>query len=228
MIALGTNIVDHGPRYAETVAGRFPVEPWATSTNLVFLFIIAYWLIRIIRSPARHRMLLAALPVLAIGWLGGTMYHATRSHDLWLLMDWMPILILALMAAFWLWHNVTGRTLFALLAITVSLQAAMLVHLLPGLKHGYHIGLGYGMLALTILIPAGVHCALRWRTGWPWLVSALLAFVVAIAARQLDHRLGELLLPMGSHFLWHIFGGVSVFCLMAYIFGAGERKTMAP
>jgi hemolysin III len=35
-------IADHGPIYAETVPGRFPVEPWATLTNLIFLAVIIY------------------------------------------------------------------------------------------------------------------------------------------------------------------------------------------
>lgn len=219
---LSTNIMDHGPRYAETRPGRFPVEPWATFTNLIFLFIIVYWAVRIRRSRVRHGMLCAALPVLGVGWFGGTVYHATRSHDLWLVMDWMPIMILTLMAAFWLWRGVTGRAVFAALAIALSMFLTMLAHLLPGLKHGQHITLGYTMLALAILVPACIHCALRWRAGWWRTAVALLAFVVAIAARGLDSGLGARLLPMGSHFLWHIFGGLSAFWLISYIFGAAE------
>lgn len=224
MTAFTTNIVDHGPRYVETCPGRFPVEPWATFTNLIFLFIIVYWAVRIRRSPARHAMLRAALFILGIGWVGGTVYHATRSHDLWLAMDWMPIMVLALMAAFWLWRGVTRHSMFATMAIALSILLAMLAHLVPGLKHGQHITLGYIMLALSILVPACLHCALRWRAGWPWMVSALLAFAVAITARGLDSGLGARLLPMGSHFLWHIFGGISAFCLISYIFGAGEAS----
>ena len=230
MITIGASIVDHGPRYAETLPGRIPVEPWATYTNLVFLFTIVYWALRIRRSPVRHRMLIFALPILGIGWFGGTVYHATRSHNLWLAMDWMPIMILALTAAFWLWRGITGRSLFAALAMELSFLPTMLVHNLPGLKHGYHISLGYSMMALTILVPAGIHCALRWRAGWPRLACSVAAFAVAIAARVLDSLAGQNLLPMGSHFLWHIFGGLAAFCLISYIFGAGERaaKGLSP
>ena len=222
IIGIGTNIADHGPRYAETQAGRFPVEPWATYTNLVFLFTMVYWAMRVRRSPVRHGMLRFALPVLGIGWFGGTVYHATRSSDLWLAMDWMPIMILTLTAAFWMWRGVTGRALFATLAMAVSLFLTMLVHLVPGMKHGYHISLGYSMLAVSILVPASVHCAMRWPAGWLRLTCAVLAFAVAIAARWVDSGLGARLLPMGSHFVWHILGGLSAFCLISYIFGAGE------
>ena len=223
-----TNVVDHGPRYAETQPGRLPVEPWATYTNLIFLFIIVYWGIRIRSSAVRHTMLRVGLMILGIGWFGGTVYHATRSSDLWLVMDWMPIMILALMAAFWLWHGITGYTALATLAMTLSMFLTMLAHLLPGLEHGQHITLGYIMLALSILVPACIHCVMRWRAGWWRMTFALAAFAVAIAARELDSGLGARILPMGSHFLWHIFGGFSVFCIISYIYGAGNIRSEAP
>lgn len=224
MIELCTSVMDHGPRYAETVPGRFPVEPWSTYTNLIFLFITVYWFIRVRRSPARHRTIAAGLPVLAIGWLGGTVYHATRSHDLWLAMDWVPIMILALATVFWLWRGVTGRALFAVLAMAISMLLTMSVHLLPGLQPGHHIGIGYTMIAMSILVPSVAHCAMRWHAGWWRIAFALLAFAAAIAARQLDSTLGARYLPMGSHFLWHILGGISVFLVISYVFGAREAE----
>ena len=200
------------------------MEPWATYTHLVFLFIIVYWGLRIRRSRVRHGMLRFSLPVLGVGWFGGTVYHATRSSDLWLAMDWMPIMILSLTATYWLWRGVTGRRLYAWLAMAASMALIQLAHHVPGLRHGYHISIGYSLLALSILVPASLHCILRWRGGWLRMLSAAFAFAIAISARVLDSGMGARLLPMGTHFIWHVLGGVSAFCLVSYIFGAGEAR----
>ena len=100
---------DLGPRYAETDLGHFPVEPWATWTNLIFAVVIVYWTRRLRGSWRRHRLLAAALPLLTAGWIGGTVYHATRCHVFWTLLDWCPIVVLVLLAAGWLWRRQIGR-----------------------------------------------------------------------------------------------------------------------
>ena len=87
--------LDQGPIYLETIMGRFPVEPWNTASNLLFLVIILYWAWRLKGEIRAHRFIAGAIPVLIIGWVGGTVYHATRSHNLWLFMDFVPIALLA-------------------------------------------------------------------------------------------------------------------------------------
>lgn len=213
---------DHGPIYAETRPGRFPVDTWATFTNLVFLFTLVYWALRVRRAAGRQGLLKVALPILAVGWVGGTVYHATRSHDVWLLLDWMPILLLALLATYWLWRDFAGSRVAALGALLLTFVLMASSHMLPGLSHGDHILIGYSTMALAITVPALAHCARRHRAGWRWLAVAMFSFAVAIAARQLDRLAGGMLLPMGTHFLWHIFGGVSAFSVFGYLFTAAE------
>ena len=99
-------LADQGPVYAETDLSAFPVECYATWSNLIFPILIGYWLWRLHGHYAHHRMLTIALPILAVGWIGGTIYHATRSHVVWLVMDWLPIAILVLIAAGWLWRRI--------------------------------------------------------------------------------------------------------------------------
>ena len=38
---------DRGPIYLETLMGRFPVEPWNTFSNLLFLALIVFWFLRV-------------------------------------------------------------------------------------------------------------------------------------------------------------------------------------
>jgi hypothetical protein len=87
--------LDQGPTYIETIMGRFPVEPWNTASNLLFLVIILYWVWRLKGQIRAHRFIAGAMPVLTISWVGGTVYYATRSHNLRLFMDFVPIALLA-------------------------------------------------------------------------------------------------------------------------------------
>ena len=96
---------DHGPIYLETLMGRFPVEPWNTISNLLFLALIIYWFARVRGDVAVHRFIAYSLPVLLIGWAGGTVYHATRSHDVWLFLDFGPIALLVLAVAVFFWRR---------------------------------------------------------------------------------------------------------------------------
>lgn len=110
---------DTGPVYAETLAGRFPVEPFNTLSNLVFLFILVYWGVRVYKQPGEHRFLAWCLPVLGIGWVGGTLFHATRSHEVWLLMDWVPILLLCFAAVVYFIFKLIKPVKYRLLVLAV-------------------------------------------------------------------------------------------------------------
>ena len=48
---------DQGPIYLETVMGRFPVEPWNTASNLLFLAIIVFWYVRVRGEVRNHRFI---------------------------------------------------------------------------------------------------------------------------------------------------------------------------
>lgn len=87
---------DSGPIYQETLAGRLPVEPFNTFSNIFFLMIILYFSFKVYANYSKHRFLAWSLPLLFLGFIGGTVYHATRSHDIWMFMDWLPIVILCL------------------------------------------------------------------------------------------------------------------------------------
>ena len=67
---------DHGLIYKETILGRLPVEPWNTASNLVFLFVVIYWSLKVYPYAKDHLFLAYSLPILFIGYIGGTVYHS--------------------------------------------------------------------------------------------------------------------------------------------------------
>lgn len=216
---------DFGPIYTETDLSRFPVEPWNTFSNLIFLIVLIVFARRTRLNIKRHPLIVAGLPILFVGFLGGTIFHATRSANIWLVLDFMPIGILSLMAAFYFWRSVIGSTPLALLAVPLPLIfTSGLRALLPFERHA-SISVGYIGLALLIVLPAGLDCRKRGYAGAAPLLGAVASFALAITFRFTDKLA---LLPMGTHFLWHLFGGLSTYLILLYTYMGDLERNAIP
>lgn len=209
---------DLGPIYTETVrgleSGLFPVEPWNTWSNLVFVLLVIDISYRTRLSARDYPLIVYSLPVLIVGIVGGTVYHATRSHFIWLFLDFMPILLLTSAAALSYWRIVTRSwalavPCFLLVAISGRLAGLLITH-----ERTVQISLGYLSAALSLILPLALIVRRgSWRGVW-LLLGTILSFASAVTFRTLDRGGAISPLPMGTHFLWHIFGGFSVWMLM--------------
>ncbi|MCO6431118.1 MAG: hypothetical protein J5J00_09680 [Deltaproteobacteria bacterium] len=208
---------DFGPIYTETLLGRFPVEPWNTVSNLIFFFVVVYFSRRVYRERLASPIFLLGLPILFVGFIGGSLFHATRSDRIWLYLDFVPILLLTLLASLYFWHQVTGRLCLAAFAVIGPFVAFRLLRAALPMTIGLRISLGYSFLAITVLLPAILFCWKHLPSKAPLLAYSAASFLIAITFRMSD---GSGLLPMGTHFLWHIFGGLSSFFLMSFLLSA--------
>ncbi len=206
---------DSGPIYKETVEGRLPVEPFNTFSNLIFLVMLIYWGKRVYRNVRVHNYLAWVLPVIALSLVGGLMFHGTRSAEFWLVLDWLPIMLLSLSFVFYmiakLVHKAWERALlfFALLAFSFGLRFLPM----PG---SLRISLGYLITALVIALPLLIYLI---RTGWRhagWVAGAIGMFIAAVFFRTVDQR--QEILTMGTHWIWHLLGGVAVHLLITFIY----------
>ncbi len=213
-----TSPMDFGPLYAETDMAQFPVEPWNTYSNLLFLFLVASFAYRTKLDWKRFPFIVFALPILLLGFVGGTMYHATRSHSLWLILDFVPIGILTISAGVYFWRRLLRSWWYALFVTVVIAFSIRYCGVLLGLERHAQISLGYASLAFGILLPAVLYCRTRTWFGWQYLCGATVSFLVAVTFRRYDLFLSAVWLPMGTHFLWHIGGAVSTGCLMQYLY----------
>ncbi|MEL6485069.1 MAG: hypothetical protein AAFP96_09515, partial [Bacteroidota bacterium] len=80
----------------------------------------------------------------------------------------------------------------------------------------FRISIGYVITALTVLIPILIYQFKTQFKFFPYLIVAFGVFGMAVFFRTID--LNQTFLPMGTHWLWHFFGGVAVHYLIAYIF----------
>ncbi len=208
---------DTGPIYRETLMNRLPVEPFNTFSNLIFLFIIIYFSVRVFKNFRQHTFLSFCMPVLTIGFVGGTLFHGTRSHELWLFMDWVPIMVLCIAAVFYFIFKLFNTWWKRLLTIIVIFTVSFTIRLLP-IPSGIRISLGYVITAVTVVLPILLYLVKTKGKHKELIIAAVLSFMVAVSFRSLDKLVDTDLFFMGTHWLWHLFGGVSVFFLMLFVY----------
>ncbi|MDT0641988.1 hypothetical protein RM553_04005 [Zunongwangia sp. F363] len=205
---------DSGPIYQETVAGRFPVEPFNTFSNFLFLAFTIYYARKVYPDYRNQLFLAYSLPVLFIGFIGGTVYHATRSHEIWLILDWLPILLLCLAVSVY-FIFLSSRFLWQRIVLAVIVLLLVFgVRYIPFGK--FQISVNYLGTASGLLLPLFVYLYKTHFKYWGSIVLAILSFGLALSFRVMDKFMDEL--EMGTHWLWHTFGAISVFFLMKYIY----------
>ena len=96
---------------AETVPGRFPVEPLNTVSNIVFLVFLIYWIKKTGFKFSRHPLIVTVMPILCLGLISATMHHAFRSDRMWHTIDMLAIFYAVIMTCVFLWYRVFGNWL---------------------------------------------------------------------------------------------------------------------
>lgn len=214
---------DGGGYYTETNLDRLIVEPLNGISAAFFLVIVAIFWMRIKDNWRDHQFMALCIPILTIGGVGGTIYHLFRIHRFFLFMDWVPILILCLLASFVFYLRSGGRWQIALAVIAGYF---VLTFVLFGYVQelGYPIqpivNINYATMALLVLIP--IYLVL-YKTQFyqrQWVIYALLSFLAAILFRMLDSTewVKSNLEGIGTHFLWHTFGALACYAVFQYVY----------
>ena len=160
-----------------------------------------------------------SLPILFVGYVGGTVYHATRSHPLWLIMDFMPIIILVVMISVFFWKRIFAEYWKIALSIVglIFLPRMLLLALFD--RASEMISLGYLFMGLPIIAPILIH---EYRHQWRDMLWAGVSFMTLFAAvmfRMSDTQPSVVeVFPMGTHWLWHLFGGLTCHIIISYLY----------
>jgi len=205
---------DGGPVYTETQWDLWIKEPFNATSALLFAVMAVYWLYRLRGEWKQRRFLVGCLVVLTIGGVGGALFHGLRTSRVFLLMDILPILLIAVSLSVWLWRRVLPSPWapFFVVAGFAGLQST-LRSLVP---RSAAINLGYALTAVMIVLPLVlVLRANRW-VGARSVAAAVALFSLALVCRSLDPFSGAWL-AVGTHWLWHVFSAVSVWLLIAFL-----------
>ncbi len=218
---------DGGPVYAETNLKHMIVEPWNAWSSLLLIVPAVYWAIRLRNRYRDYPFISFCIPLLVLGGLGSTLFHAFRASSWLLYMDVLPTAILTLSLGFYFWKNVTGRWWIGIGVLAFSVLCRVWVHTVFA-KHTA-INLGYAITGTVIFVP------LLWmlfKTHFqksPAILLAIGFFLLSLFFRETDAWENQVL-PMGTHFLWHTFSAAGAFYLAKYLYflesGLAEKKQM--
>jgi len=218
-------ITDGGPWYAEThITDSLIVEPWNAISSLAIAAPAIYFLWKIRKNPKQYGFLLAAIPFLFLNGLGSTLFHGLRTSRIFLLMDFMPALILTLMITVYFWSRVLPKWWMSFAVITpVFLLRFGVIDLIPG-QGGMNTS--YMISGIAFLLPVFLILRKYQFKKTINITIGAICFVLAIYFRQVDKEFTDLL-PFGTHFLWHIFSGIGAFLLADYLYFIRNRELEA-
>ncbi len=210
---------DRGPIYTETPdfsswTGGI-AEPYNAFSAALFVLITLIWLVRLRKRWKTRPLMSAALPILFIGGVGGTLYHGLRNWVGWFLMDLLPIMLLCLMVAIYFWIRLKPRWSYVILMIVVGFIIQGSGRLI--FSRALAINFSYAMLALLVLLPIGIVVVRTRFYAFGWLITSFICFTIAWFFRLVDAQRDPPWLPMGTHWLWHTFGAFCVAALAEYI-----------
>jgi hypothetical protein len=211
--------VDH---YCERVAQGLWGEPLNTLSNAAFLISAGYVFHRQQREAVSDWpvLILAAL-VVSVG-IGSILFHTLANH--WtLIADLGPIAVFihafffaALLRFLKLNVWVAGLATVGLLLLSPWISVVMEPVL--GASAAYTSGL-IATFGVALAVP------LSGRGPAPrLLLAAGFAFVTALIFRQLDHVVCDYF-PIGTHFLWHVFNGITIGLALVAFDNARPRES---
>lgn len=205
---------DGGMMYTETDLSQFFPEPLNAVTAVFFLVLAVFWTFKIKGNFAKFPFLTYCLVLLYVGAIGGTVYHSFRQWPIFIIMDWLPIMLLCLSASFYFvaqstrWFYAVIMVL-AFVGISFALRNWILVH-----HTSLFININYAMMASFVLFSVLRYLIYtQWKAG-KWVGFALLSFAFALVFRIADQWEWW---NFGTHFLWHTFGAIATFCMFNYI-----------
>ncbi|GEP51017.1 hypothetical protein FNO01nite_16890 [Flavobacterium noncentrifugens] len=216
------NPPDGGMLYAETNLQQYFPEPLNAVTALFFLAIAMYWTFKIYGKIRQHQFLVFALLLLYIGGIGGSIYHGFRQWRIFLMMDWLPIMLLCLSAGVWFIAKLT-RWYFAVGIVALYFGFVYFTRTMFRNSDNMQlfININYAVMASIVLLPVIAFLVKTNFTNGKWVGFGLLAFVAALTFRIAD---GWNWLSSGTHFLWHTFGAIAAFCMLNYVFLVNEKQ----
>ncbi len=210
---------DGGPVYTETDFSHVIVEPFNALSAIPFILIALYWFTRLQGNYRNYGFLYFASILLLIGGIGGTIYHAFRAYSFFLIMDYLPIILLCYTASVYFASKLIKQKwyLIPIYLGAFTLQGLNSTLLAPEIA----VNTGYIVMALIILLPTVLYLRSRKFKHGHYVLFALFSFIAAIFFRFIDH-FGWI--ESGTHFLWHVFGAIACQFMFLFLYWTNEKK----
>lgn len=218
---------DSGPIYRETTdLTLFIVEPWNAFSSLTFLIPAFIFLWQLRGQYTQHAFIVYfCTPLLILGGLGSTFFHAFRSSGWLLAMDVLPIVLLVLGISVWIWLKVLPNKLLILPVLAVFFGLTFLIRRSLSGQDG--ISAGYVVRGLMLLLPCFLLLLkTRFRHASLFFL-AVLSFILALGFRFADEKIFLAFMPWGTHWLWHVSTAFGAYFLGEYLIRSREEMRAA-
>jgi len=195
--------------YCERVGMGLLAEPLNAVSNVSFL--LAAWAAWVVakRTGALSAGVRALIAIGASVGIGSILWHTYPTMPT-LILDSVPILIF-IMWYIWLYvRNVVGmRPPFAVASAAAFLLATLLAFPFAGVLHGAFVYTP----GLVVTLVLGLFHARERRVARFTLLAAAGVYLAALFFRTIDNEVCPVL-PIGTHFLWHILIGLVTYQAM--------------
>ncbi len=207
---------DGGPIYAETDLSAFFSEPWNAISSLAIALPSVYWAFRLKWNIKDFPFLFFLMPLLFLGGTGSLLFHAFRASPLLLWMDVLPTAIVTLSVSVFFWDKILPQR-WQVAFVVFPLTFLRYTNVFYFFEGQTAINVGYFIAGFLIFFPVLFYLIKHnFKYLKPILISVI-ALSLSLVFRRIDYTVAELI-PMGSHFLWHIFSGIGAFYLAQYIY----------
>ncbi len=214
--------MDGGPIYAETDLSKIIAEPWNAYSSLTFLLPVFYWFYKLRNHYKEYPFLIACMPLLTLGGIGSTIYHAFRDSEFFLWMDVLPIALLTFFVILYFWWKVLEQWVYVALVAVIFIGLRILVYQLSQAQQ-QTINLSYFVTGVTMFVPAFLLLLKTNYKGVKIIITATIFFILSLVFRQIDTPF--IWLPMGTHWLWHISCAIGAFFLAQYLYLVAKLQT---
>ncbi len=196
--------------YCERVGMGLFAEPLNAVSNISFL--LAAWAAWVLarRTGTLSAGVRALIAIGASVGIGSILWHTYPTMPT-LVLDSVPILIF-IMWYIWLYaRNVVGmRPLFAVASAAAFLLATFVALPFSGVLHGAFV---YTPGLVVTLVLGLFHARKRRVARFTLLAAAAGVYLAALFFRTIDNEVCPVL-PIGTHFLWHILIGLVTYLAM--------------
>ncbi len=221
MQAKETEILDFGPIYFETDLSRILVEPWNAFSSLSFVFVAVLIFFRFKNKKKVGFFLYWAIPLLVLGGIGSTLFHAFRSHVFFILLDVVPISLLSLSIGIYQIYLLLKKPLLVVLLSVVFILLRQLPFLL--IEGQAAINISYIISGIFFLLPSFFLLQKTAFAAKKELFWAIVLFMLGIFFRYYDDFQDQFL-PMGVHWLWHISTAAGTWFMALFLLKTKEKR----
>ncbi|MEM7104001.1 MAG: hypothetical protein AAF502_12770 [Bacteroidota bacterium] len=222
-------IQDSGPLYHEFNPDAWIKEPWNAFSSLFFFVPVLFWTVKLYGKYMRHGIITLLLPLLFLNGLGSTLYHAFRASDFFLVLDFLPAMIMSIILSLYMWKVVTGAWWKGMTTVMGFYGVGYLTITLlgPHIPSNATPNIGYFFSGSCFLLPFLILLVRTRFFKWYLVVLTFVFLIGALLFRMLDYPTPNPFpewMPQGTHFLWHIMSALAVFSLGYYLFFLKEQR----